>query len=400
MAQALVQTRLALLFAAYFGTAGLFLPYWPVWLQAQGFATAEIALLLGMFPWLTVVCSPLVGRFVDRTGARRRTLVGLAVLFLIGYGAMEFASAPWHIVALMILVGMSGAPFNAVVDNLTLIADRGGAPVDYGRIRLWGSVAFIGASSLGGWLLARSGADGVLHALTAGAAIMVLVAFFTPSLSEKAEAAASPGAPAGTPVGKPLGLAPSRIGLLGNPVFLVFLLAAACLQAQHSVLYMYGTLRWREAGVPDTVIGWLWAEGVLAEILLFAVGARVLLKLGPVRLMMLSALAGLIRWPILAETTWLPALIVAQALHGATFGAFHLGAMAFIQRATPRGASGAAQGLYAALVAGVASGLAIPAAGQLAARFGPDAYWAMTGLGVVALVLLRAVMTRWDGGRL
>ncbi len=392
MAPPFLQTRLALLYMTYFFAQGLFLPYWPVWLNAKGFETGQIALLLGIFPWLTVFCGPLAGRIADRTGARRSILRVLAVLFLTGYGLMEFADAPWQIIALMIVIGAAGAPYNAMVDNMTLIADRAGAPVDYGRVRLWGSVAFIIASSLGGLALGRFGEGAILYALIGAGCAMVVTGLAAPRLQEAEEAL-----PVAT---TDASIATARPRLLGQPVFLCFLLAAACLQAQHGVLYMYGTLRWRAAGVPDSVIGWLWAEGVLAEILLFLVGARVLSRLGPLNLMMLSGLAGLFRWPMLAETTWLPALILAQALHGFTFGAFHLGAMNFIRSAAPRGTTGAAQGLYAALVAGVASGLSIPLAGQLAGRFGPEAYWVMVLPACMAVLLLIWVRKRWDGARL
>lgn len=392
MAPVLLQTRLALLFAAYFCSAGLFLPYWPVWLKAQGFATDQTALVLGIFPWLTVICGPLMGRVADKTGARRAILRVLAGLFLSGYLLILWADAPWQIVALMVLIGASGAPFNAVVDNLTLIADRPSAPVDYGRVRLWGSIAFIAASSLGGLALGRFGEQAILYALIGAGMAMLVSALVAPRVSEVTDAT-------GAELAAPL-LAPSRPRLLRNPVFLAFVLAAACLQAQHGVLYMYGTLRWREAGVPDSVIGWLWSEGVVAEILLFMAGARILSRIGPLHLMMLSALAGILRWPLMGETVYLPVLILVQALHGFTFGAFHLGAMNFIRAAAPRGATGAAQGIYVALVQGVASGLSIPLAGQLAEAFGPRAYWAMAVPPMLALILLLWVNRRWDGARL
>lgn len=392
MSPPFLQTRLALLYMAYFGAQGIFLPYWPVWLNAKGFETGQIALLLGIFPWLTVICGPLAGRIADLKGSRRTILRVLAVLFLSGYVLMAFASVPWQIIALLILIGASGAPYNAMVDTMTLMAHRAGKPVDYGRTRMWGSAAFILASSLGGLALGRFGEAAILYALIGAGAAMVLTGLAAPRLREVEDGRA--------PVPSADLAVAARPKLLGQPVFLCFLLAAACLQAQHGVLYMYGTLRWRAADVPDSVIGWLWAEGVLAEILLFLVGARILSRLGPLNLMLLSGLAGLVRWPMLAETTWLPALIVAQALHGFTFGAFHLGAMEFIRQAAPRGAAGAVQGIYAALVAGVASGLSIPMAGQLAGRFGPDAYWAMVLPAGTGLILLLWLRRRWDGARL
>ena len=74
--------------------------------------------------------------------------------------------------------------------------------------------------------------------------------------------------------------------------FALFLAAAALIQGSHAVYYAFGTLHWRAAGYTEDVIGALWAEGVVAEILLFMVGGRVLRRLGPARLLALGGLAG------------------------------------------------------------------------------------------------------------
>src|SRR3546814_8893414 len=87
------------------------------------------------------------------------------------------------------------------------------------------------------------------------------------------------------------------------------------------------------------MIGLLWAEGVIAEVLLFACGAKVVQRLGPARMLLLGALAGVVRWTLLAASTDLAVLFAAQALHAFTFGAAHLGAIAFIARAAPAGRS-------------------------------------------------------------
>src|SRR3546814_2916802 len=77
--------------------------------------------------------------------------------------------------------------------------------------------------------------------------------------------------------------------LLRHPVFLTFLAASACLQSTHAMLYTFGTLQWRSVGLGDAQIGWLWAEGVLAEVVLFAVGQQVLRHTGGIGLLLLRS---------------------------------------------------------------------------------------------------------------
>ena len=83
--------------------------------------------------------------------------------------------------------------------------------------------------------------------------------------------------------------------------FLIFILSVSLLQSSHAVLYVFGTIHWRSAGISDALIGVLWAEGVVAEIILFAFSASVLARLTPIKLMWIAAIAGLLRWTILRQ---------------------------------------------------------------------------------------------------
>jgi PPP family 3-phenylpropionic acid transporter len=171
-----------------------------------------------------------------------------------------------------------------------------------------------------------------------------------------------------------------------NPRFWLFILAASALQASHQVYYGFGTLYWRSLDFSDTTIGWLWAEGVLAEILLFWQGRRLVARLGPIGLMVLGGIAGILRWSLAGAVSWLPFIAALQLLHAATFGASHLGAMHFLSRAVPPSAAASAQSLYAALSSGLGSGLVMGIAGTLYAALGGGAYFFMAALSAVGLV--------------
>ena len=178
------------------------------------------------------------------------------------------------------------------------------------------------------------------------------------------------------------------IGLvLRDRTFVLFLATVALIQGSHAVYYAFGTLHWRAVGYSDAVIGWLWAEGVIAEIILFAFGGALVRRLGPARLILLAGIAGIVRWCATGLSDALPVLVMVQALHAFTFGAAHLGAIYFIARTVPPALSATAQSLYSAAVMGLGLGLAILASGSLYATFGGGAYFAMAALAALGSVL-------------
>jgi PPP family 3-phenylpropionic acid transporter len=169
--------------------------------------------------------------------------------------------------------------------------------------------------------------------------------------------------------------------LLARPSVAWFLLGAGLIQNSHLAYYGFGTLYWRTAGIGSATIGWLWAEGVIAEIVLFAAAPALLTRLGPERLVMLGGVGAFVRWVALGLSTDLVLLVPMQLLHALSFAAAHLGAMLYLARQAPAGLSATAQGLYAALPLGIGSGLVYAATGLLFEHWGGNsAFLAMAGL--------------------
>jgi PPP family 3-phenylpropionic acid transporter len=177
-----------------------------------------------------------------------------------------------------------------------------------------------------------------------------------------------------------------------NPRFWGVVATAAAIQASHQLYYGFGTLYWRSLGFSDATIGWLWAEGVLAEIVLFWQGRRLVARLGPAGLMALGGAAGVARWTLMAVLPGLPAAAALQLLHALTFGASHLGTMYFLSRVVVPQSAARAQTIYAAVSSGFGGGLVMLAAGALYALCGGRAYFFMallSALGVAGAVCLR-----------
>lgn len=368
------QVRLALFYAAAFAVVGVHLPFWPVWLRTQGQDPAAIGLLLAVGVWVRLASNPFVAHLADRSGERKRFILALAWGSLAAFALFALARDFTALLLVSLLFGFLWSPLVPLGDDLTLLVayDKG---LDYGRIRLFGSLSFIVAATLAGWLVARSGSGAILALLLLALGGNALLAFCLPN--RRATPAARKSVPALT--------------LLRDRRFLLFVLAAGLLQGSHAVYYAFSSLYWHEAGISQRTIGLLWSEGVLAEIGLFLLSPALLRRLerlaprkrglsSPLVLLLLAAFGGLVRWSACALTTAPQALFVLQALHALTFAAAHLGAMHFIARTVPAGHTASAQSLYSALTGGLIQGLTLILSGPLYAHFGGGAFFAMAAM--------------------
>ncbi|MEX0695874.1 MAG: MFS transporter, partial [Rhodospirillales bacterium] len=182
--------------------------------------------------------------------------------------------------------------------------------------------------------------------------------------------------------------------VLTDRTFLIFVAATACIQGSHALYYGFGTLNWLRMGLGEGVIGLLWAEGVIAEVILFVFAAKAIRRVGPARLIALGGLACLIRWSLTAYTDALPVIVILQILHAFTFGAAHLGAMYFIADRMPEDVSATAQTIYALLVSGLGIGLTSFLAGHLYGAYQGQAYLAMAVMGGIGMILAWSIRRR------
>jgi PPP family 3-phenylpropionic acid transporter len=248
--------------------------------------------------------------------------------------------------------------------------------LDYGRMRLWGSISFSAAALAGGWVVGRFSPQALFYLLIAGAAV----------LAGAAHALAKPRGGELSPARRPRFGPRDVAALLGSPTFLLFLLAAGAVQAAHAAFYTFGTLHWRTLGLSTLLAGQLWTVAVAAEILVFAYSAALLRRLGPTSVLVLAALAAVVRWSAMAFDPALWLLFGLQALHGLTFGAAHVGAIHVLARFVPEAQAGTAQAVYASATSGILLGGATLLAGPLYAAWGGRAYLAMAALAAVGLL--------------
>jgi len=383
-----VAVRLSVLFAAIFFVTGISLPYLPVWLAWTGLSAREIAIVSAGPLMVRVLASPAIAFAADRSGDHRRFLIGLAWSVVASQLLLAQMRTFWPILGASLLLALAWTTILPLAES---IAIRGMASVrlDYGRMRLWGSISFSAAALIGGSVADHTDAGAIMALLIAGSTVLALAA----------HALAKPAPSAAPPALRPPPRPAAVIALLTTPTFLIFVFASGAVQAGHAVFYTFGTLHWSALGISPRIAGLLWTVGVGAEILLFATSGALLRRTGPIAMLALAAGAGIVRWAAMAcePPVWL--LFGLQALHGLTFGATHIGAIHFLASALPQHQAGTAQAVYAAVTSGILLGGTTMLVGPLYADWGGRAYWAMaavSAVGLIATMLLKKVVAGRD----
>lgn len=372
------QTRIAIYYSCMFGMVGIYQPFIPLWFAERGLSAGEIGLLLALSSVVRAAANPFVARYADTRENRKTLVVWLCLAGILSAFAMVPAYGFWPVLALTLLHIAIQAPVNPLGENVVLLNLRARG-LDYGRLRAWGSVAFIATSMAGGWYLEGRSADWVLYLFIASLFAIWVAAIALPGVQ------AAPAVRERPPIRS----------LLSNRFFLLFLACAAANMASHAVLTGFSTLHWQAAGHSEGTIGLLWAVGVVSEVALFAWARPVIQRIGIPGMLLLGASAAMVRWVGTGASTELWLLVPCQVLHGVTFGATHLAGMTLIQRHVAPGISASAQALYSSLGMGAAMGLTMAVSGILYEALAGRAFWAMAGLSAVSLLLALAIRVRW-----
>jgi PPP family 3-phenylpropionic acid transporter len=373
--------RVSLLFAALFVSAGTQLPYLPVWLDWVGLAPFEIAIIAAAPMIVRVAVTPAIAFVADRRGDHRRFLIVLAWSGLAAALVLAQSASFWAILLLTLLFAVAASTNMALAEA---VAMRGvtRAGLDYGRMRLWGSLSFIAATFCGGLVVDRLGPPAVVWLMATGVALTAMAAYGL----DRGFGSIEPGdAPKAAPPAGPRIRLADAVGLLRSRLFLTFLLAVGAVQSAHAAFYAFGTLHWLAQGISTGWAGVLWTIGVVVEIGLMAFSKAAVRRIGAAELIVLGAAASVVRWGAMGLDPPLPALVLLQALHGLTFGATHVGAFYLLAQTVAERHAGTAQALYAATTAGIAMGGALLLSGQLYAAWGGRTYWAMAALAAVGL---------------
>ena len=364
-----------LAYALMFVGAGIYLPYFPLYLGHLGYSGAEIGLVLGLQPAIRWGSALLFGWAADRWRSRHRLLVIGATLAIVAFVPLLWVESLWAMLVVTAGISVLHGPVVPAIDATVMdhLGELGG---DYGRLRLWGSLAFIAGTVLSALAVQIGGAAVVPSLFLLPAAVMPLVLHRLPAGQTETPRAAAP----------PWSLLTPPLAAFLGAVFLAHLSSGAWMA--------FFALHGERLGLSDWVPGSAWGLAVLAEVALFQWGRSLLTVLPAARLVVLSLVVTVIRWALSAVATTAVPLVVLQMGHAFTFSAFHLAAMVLIVRLVPPESGTSGQALYGITSFGLGGSLGIALAGALVGSLGTSGLFAFEA-GVAALGLLPAwLLTR------
>lgn len=376
------ELRMSLAFGTLFLATGVHVPYFPVWLENKGFGPNDIAIILSLPMFLRVFTTPIITTLADRASDRATVLtllVGASTFLSLGY----FLPPTYAIVMLVsLLLQVAWTPHSPMADSVALSGVRRFG-CSYTGMRIWGSISYFAANLFGGVILSWTGYEAVPVLISMGLAAFFLATLLVPRL------------------GRPRRASQPGIGALSgfrtfDRRFVYAVIGAGLIAASHAFINSFMSIYWKSIGYSDALIGFLWSWSVAAEVVIFWVFPRVFGRTSSRQVLMIAAIASVVRWIVYPMITPLglgvPGFFAVQTLHPLSTGLMLIGVQKLIGEDVPEERTGAAQGV-AYLANGMFAAAVTLASGSLYAAFGQYGTVPMIGIaGLAAWCIHRAMV--------
>ena len=357
----------------FFFTYGVYLPFWGLWFESQHVDASNIGVLIGLGLASRCVANLFITPRFSRMERILPALRWMTIGAFITLGAHLFTGQSfWLMATATVLFNLFLGPITPLSDSMANYYAKL-KTLDYGRTRLWGSIAFVAGSTIVGYLVANFGSQMILYTALFGLAVSYLLVLRTPAVLPTSETQ--------THQSKV-----KLLALLRKPSVLRFIVLVSLIQGSHAAYYGFSAIHWKGAGISEDIIGYLWSLGVISEILVFAMSRRWFSGFGLQALFTMASIGVMLRWGLTAATTDIVALVVVQSLHGVTFALAHIAAIRYIQMA-PEVEMVPLQALYNALPMGAVLALMTAVSGWGYQHYGSQVFWVMAVMGLIATVI-------------
>ncbi|MDH5425196.1 MAG: MFS transporter [Gammaproteobacteria bacterium] len=366
--------RLSGFYLVYFAALGVLVPYWGLYLKSLNFDARQIGELIAIIMATKIIAPYIWGAIADHTGKGMQIVRLASVLSFVIFGLVFIEQSYWWIA----LVMMSFSFFwNAALPQFeaTTMNHLGAEEHDYSKIRVWGSLGFVAAVVLMGILLESQPISLVPLVLLLMYGALMLSSFLVPATLEPLHSYQQD----------------SILTVIKQPQVMALLVVCFLVQLSHGPYYTFYSIYLEDHGYVRSMIGWLWALGVIAEVMVFLYIHKWLPKYGHRQLLLVALLLTTLRWLLIAYAVESPSvMIIAQLFHAASFGVFHAVAISLFHQTFVGKHQGRGQALYASVSFGAGG-----AAGSLLSGLSWDALGSTnTFLIAAGVVFLSVLVTR------
>lgn len=298
---------------------GVFLPYFNLYCHHIGFSGSQIGLLAALKSLMMVAAPLLWAMLADRYGIRKPIYLGCLIISTAAWGLFLFTTDFIYMAAIILFYGVFHAPIISFLEAFTMDI-LGSEKNSYGRIRMWGSVAFITVSLVVGQLIEFFDVGIVLVLILVGGMLQTVGAIKMPPIKKDARTSMI-----------------TRIRRFLTKRILVFLVCASLMLVSHGAYYAFFSIHLEKLGFGGVFIGAAWALASISEIVVMMQSDRILRHISPEKVLTGAFLIAALRWFLMIFVSSPFLMMLLQGLHAFSYGAFHVASIVYIDRLSPEG---------------------------------------------------------------
>ncbi len=302
----------------YFGIMGIFLPYFNLYCFHLDFTGFQIGLLSAVRT-VAIVLFPLFwGALADRFQIRKPIYILCNFVSAGIWTCYLYTTDFWLMLIITLFYGIFYAPIISFLEAFTMDV-LGKEKKSYGRLRAWGSIAFIVIVIVLGRIIDLFSIEIIIAVILAGSLLQALISVRIPDvvISSKKEF-----------------FTPKAKVLLKRRVT-VFLFCAFLMLVSHGTYYGFFSIHLDNLGYDKTFIGITWALASIAEILVMIKSDKIFKRFSLENVLVFSFMMATLRWLMLFFVKSPVLILISQVFHAITYGAFHIASILYIDLLTP-----------------------------------------------------------------
>jgi len=301
----------------YFGVMGVFLPYFNLYCYHLKFSGFQIGVLSGIRS-IALVLFPLVwAGLADRFHIRRPIYIFCSFISTAIWAFYLYTTVFWAMLLITVFYGIFYSPIISFLEAFTMDV-LGTEKKSYGKMRGWGTIAFIMTVLLLGKVIDIYSIEIIIILIFFGSMAQALISIKIPDIQIKKQTSFSSNAKV----------------LLKRPV-IVFLFCAFLMLVSHGTYYGFYSIHLENLGYGKTFIGISWALASIAEIIVMIKSDIIFKRFSTDNVLFFSFMVAALRWMGLSFTTSPVIILFLQILHAVTYGTFHVSSILYIDSLTP-----------------------------------------------------------------
>lgn len=248
------QSRMGLYNTLIYLPYGVLLPFLGLWLYAYGWTPVQISFIVASSFLFSLILDPIIGAIADRSQAFRLILFTLSLLSTAFWylGTLKMDNF-WWVLIFYTLFRLLWIAIIPVADNLGFAISQASRHGNWGIIRSLGSIGFIIAAQTTAYLTegAEDWTSIMIQLVTITMIILIIGSLLIPKyqLSSHKETSVN------------------KLSLLSKPAMALFVIGSLLIAESHGLEIFLGNIRWENIGFTKIDIANLWTMRVGAEVM-------------------------------------------------------------------------------------------------------------------------------------